>query len=98
MQGTGENAFGLHDGVTRLVDVVAAAQLHILSASVTSYANGDIAAAGRAGHAIELRRWQGQSAESEGEDSGDGELHFGGLLWELVGKVIKMLRKRVLRE
>lgn len=83
LQSTGKQALGLHDGVARLLDLVAAAQLHVLAASVAGNADGDIVTRLGVG-AAGLRRRGSESAEGEGEDGSDGETHFDGWFggWE----------------
>jgi len=69
---TREDTRGLVLCAVDLLDLVAAAELEILAASVASLADGDIVADRRG---EDLGRGVGHGAEGEGENS-DGETHF----------------------
>lgn len=76
---TSKESLGVVDGVTGLVNLVAAAEVEVGAAGVAGLADGDITgdrgetvAAPRG--AAELRH--GDGAEGEGEGGGNGELHL----------------------
>lgn len=66
------------DGVTRLVNLVTAAEVEVRAAGVASLADGDITGDGRdtVGHRGSTELGTAEGAKGEGEDGGDGELHF----------------------